>query len=221
MTETPDPRQVVADGYDRIVDEYERWVKEDLVDDVLPRYAALLMDELPAGAKVLELGCGGGGPTTRALAARFDLTGVDLSARQIAKARRNVPDATFVHGDVCAVEFPPESFDAVASFYAFLHLPHGALPGLVAKIGTWLRPGGLFVATMAGGGDSQVVEPDFLGAPMYFSGYATEDNQRFVEDAGLVVARAQQEVILENGRKVGFFWIVAHKPSHPGPRRTA
>lgn len=220
MTEAPDPKQVVADGYDRIADEYERWVREDLVDEALPRYAALLAEELPAGARVLELGCGGGSPTTQALAARFDLTGVDLSARQIAKARRSVPGATFIHADVCAVEFPPESFDAVASFYAFVHLPYGALPDLLAKIASWLRPGGLFVATMAGGGDSGVVEPDFLGAPMYFSGYATDDNRRFVEDARLTVVSSQHEVILENGRKVGFLWIVANKPSRSGTDRS-
>jgi hypothetical protein len=48
---------------------------------------------------------------------------------------------------------------------------------------------------------------------MYFSGYAIEENRRFVEDAGLNVESAQREVILEDGRPVGFLWIVATKPA--------
>ena len=48
------------------------------------------------GAPVLELGCGGGGPVTQRLAARFKLTGVDVSAHQIELARERVPTAEFV-----------------------------------------------------------------------------------------------------------------------------
>ena len=44
---------------------------------------------------------------------------------------------------------------------------------------------------------------------MYFSGYAVEDNCRFVEEAGLRITSAQIETILENAHPVEFFWIVA------------
>ena len=38
-----------------------------------------LVARLPKGARVLELGCGAGVPDTQRLAARFQLTGVDVS----------------------------------------------------------------------------------------------------------------------------------------------
>jgi SAM-dependent methyltransferase len=205
--------RVVAEGYDRIAERYAQWIVDEVVDEVRPRYARLLLDGLPAGARVLELVCGGGGPTTRQLAGRFVLTGVDVSARQIELARRNVPGATFLHADMTTLAFDPGSFDAVASFYALSHLPYGELPRLLARVGEWLRPGGLLVASMGARSNRGDVEADWLGAPMYFSGYAPDENRRFVEQAGLAIESAQEEAILENGEPVIFHWIVARKPA--------
>jgi SAM-dependent methyltransferase len=205
--------RVVADGYDRIAERYAQWLADDVVDKARPRYTQLLLDSLPRGAKVLELGCGGGGPTTQQLADRFNLTGVDLSAAQLDLARRNVPGATFLQADMTTLAFEPESFDAVASFYALGHLPHGELPRLLIRVATWLRPGGLLVASMGARPNSGDVEPDWLGAPMYFSGYAPADNRRFVEQAGLTIESAAEEAILENGEPAVFHWIVARKPA--------
>jgi scyllo-inosamine 4-kinase len=53
---------------------------------------------------------------------------------------------------------------------------------------------------MGGGLDPGTVEADWLGAPMYFSGYPPEENRRFLEEAGLRVESGQPETILEDGR---------------------
>jgi cyclopropane fatty-acyl-phospholipid synthase-like methyltransferase len=205
--------RIVADGYDRIAERYAQWLQNEVVDHARPRYTQLLLDSVPPGSKLLELGCGGGGPTTRQLAERFTLTGVDLSAGQLELARRNVPGATFLHADMTTLAFEPESFDAVASFYALGHLPHGELPRLISRVATWLRPGGLFVASMGARPNPGDVEADWLGAPMYFSGYAPAENRRFVEEAGLEILSAKEETILENGQPTVFHWIVARKPA--------
>jgi SAM-dependent methyltransferase len=207
--ERGDPRRIVAAGYDRMAERYASWATREVVDATRARYEALLLERLPAGARVLELGCGGGGPTTRRLAARFALTGVDLSARQIALARAAVPDAAFVHGDMTRVAFSPRSFDGVAAFYAFLHLPHGELPKLLREIAAWLRPGGVLVATLAAGADRGTIEPDWLGVPMYFSGEAPEDVRRALAAARLRIERFQEETISEDGRPAAFRWVVA------------
>jgi len=117
----------------------------------------------------------------------------------------------FVCADMSRCEFPADSFAGVAAFYSFLHLPHGELPDLLRKIGTWLRPDGLLVATMATRADAGTVEPDWLGVPMYFSGYAAEDSRRFVIDAELEIETFRYETILEQGRPTRFLWVVARK----------
>ena len=92
---------------------------------------------------MLELGCGAGVPTTQRLAERFAVTGVDISARQIALARRNVPGATFMHADMTALAFAAETFDAVCAFYAFSHVPREEHAALLRQIAAGCTPSGL------------------------------------------------------------------------------
>src|SRR5438067_2518235 len=128
-TPTDDPKEVVARGYDRIAERYADWAPQVRVDE-RERYTQLLLTTIPADATVLELGCGAGLPTTQRLAEQFTVTGVDISERQVALARTNVPDATFLRADMTVLDFAPASFDAVCAFYAITHVPraeHAAL----------------------------------------------------------------------------------------------
>lgn len=72
-------KEIVA-GYDRIAERYAAWATGVRIEE-RERYTHVILDALPAGAAVLELGCGSGVPTTQRLAARFTVTGVDISAR--------------------------------------------------------------------------------------------------------------------------------------------
>ena len=204
------PKQIVADGYDRIAERFAEWGKETRVQE-RARYTAVLLEGLPAGARVLELGCGSGLPTTRELAQRFNVTGVDLSARQIELARQNVPGATFLHADMTRLEFPPGSFDGVAAFYSLIHVPREEQPALLYKMASWLRPGGLLVATMGTRSVEAGFEEDWLGAPMYWSSFDCNTNKHLIEQAGLRLLRAQEETAEEFGQPVTFLWIVAQK----------
>ena len=64
------------------------------------------------------------------------------------------------------VSFPAESFDAVVSLYAIIHVPVEEHPGLFASVARWLRSGGLFLA-IVGHTATTGVEEDWLGAPMW------------------------------------------------------
>jgi trans-aconitate methyltransferase len=100
-----DPKQIVAQGYDAIAERQAEWASRTRADE-RERYTAVLLNALPPGAQVLELGCGVGVPTTQRLARRFAVTGVNISAQHIALARRNVPTATFVQADMAAHASP-------------------------------------------------------------------------------------------------------------------
>jgi SAM-dependent methyltransferase len=205
------PKQVVADGYDRIAETYAAFVERSR-NDPRDRYTALLLGRLPAGAEVLELGCGGGLPTTALLAERFAVTGVDLSHRQIELARHQVPHATFVHADMTTLAFPPESFDAVVAFYSVIHVPRTEHRRLFTDVARWLKPGGLLIVTMASGSSPNCIEDDWLGAPMFFSHFGATTNKRLVREAGLRILSARIEQTDEDGVPVSFLWVVASKP---------
>jgi len=87
-------------------------------------------------------------PMTAALALERTVTGVDISGTQLEMARRNAPSATFIHADMTSLAFEPGSFDAVVAFYSLTHVPRDEHLPLLERIRTWLRPGGLFLASM-------------------------------------------------------------------------
>jgi ubiquinone/menaquinone biosynthesis C-methylase UbiE len=212
MTYVRDPKRIVERGYDQIAERYATLAAQERSDE-RARYVDLVIQRLPAGAVVLELGCGAGGTTTQALAERFSVTGVDLSSRSVELARKHVPNATFLHADMAALELAPEGLDAVVAFFSIIHVPREEQPGLLVKVARWLRPGGLFVATMGAGSIENGYEEDWLGAPMYWSHFDAPTNWRLVEEAGLEGESATLETADEDGAPVTFLWVVARKPA--------
>jgi 2-polyprenyl-3-methyl-5-hydroxy-6-metoxy-1,4-benzoquinol methylase len=207
-----DPKQIVAEGYDRIVEQHSTWANRVRTEE-RARYTSVLLDRLPPGAEVLELGCGVGVPTTQHLAERFAVTGVDISEQQIVHARQHVPAGTFLCADMTELDFPPARFDAVAAFYSLIHVPRHEQPGLLQRITSWLRPGGLLVATMGATATKAGFEQDWLGAPMYWSSFDSSTNRRLVRQAGLNIVRAREETADEFGEPVTFLWVIAQKPT--------
>jgi SAM-dependent methyltransferase len=161
-----DAKRLVRQGYDCISNAYRDDVGAAEVDYQvwLERH---LFPRLPTRAKVLDLGCGNGVPATQMLAERFDVIGVDISDVQISRARRLVPTASFVRADITSLEFPLESFDAVVSFFALIHIPLEEQLGILGKVSSWLVPGGTFLATV--GHHAWTGVGDFYGADMYWS----------------------------------------------------
>jgi cyclopropane fatty-acyl-phospholipid synthase-like methyltransferase len=202
-----DPRtSLVAAGYDAMIDTWEAW-KDSIEDDPRAEWCGELLDRLAEGATLVELGCGGGTAETRALAARFRLTGVDLSEAQLARARERVPAADYVHADLTTVEFSADTIDAVASFYVLNHVPRELLAPLFVRVHSWLRGGGLLLASL-GASDLPGWTGDFLGAPSYFSGYPPETNRRLLADAGFTLVRDEIVTIREPEGDAAFHWIL-------------
>ncbi len=204
----PDPRtQIVADGYDAMGETFAAW-REQAVGDPRRAWEDELVSRLQDGARVLELCCGGGAPETRRLATRFRVTGVDISPRQIERARASISGAQFRCADITELELPPESFDAVASFYSFNHVPRELLAPLLGRIHGWLVPGGWFL-TAFGVSDNPGWTGEWLGAETFFASFPPEINSRFVREAGFGVER---EEVVEWDTPEGtdrFQWVLA------------
>jgi SAM-dependent methyltransferase len=207
-----DPKRIVADGYDTIAERYLAW------SDLRPsptrlRYLDLALELIRPGSDVLELGCGAGIPMTAALADGRTVTGVDISETQLEMARRNVPGATFIEADMTTLAFEQASFDAVVAFYSLTHVPRDEGAELIERIRGWLRPGGLFVASMGADDEPGDVEADWLGVDMYFSHFDAKANRRLVARAGFVIDRADVAVEPEDRHDARFLWVVARAPS--------
>ena len=203
------PKAMVEAGYDAIADTFAEWSRR-VVDPGRDRLLADVRSRLEPGSTVLDLGCGSGVPTTLALAEAFQVTGVDISEVQLERARRNVPGATFIHGDMATVDFPASSFDGVTAFHSLSHLPREEHAALLTRIGRWLRPAGLLLVTMSARGSADWTG-EWLGTEMFFSGFDAAENRRLVETAGFELLVADVIEAVEPEGAVPFLWVLGRK----------
>lgn len=85
------------------------------------------------------------------------------------------------------VDFDEATFDAVVSFYALIHVPVTDQPGVIERLAGWLRPSGIFVATV-GHTAWTGAEADWLGgAEMWWSHPGSATYRAWIESAGLTI----------------------------------
>ncbi|KAF9042819.1 S-adenosyl-L-methionine-dependent methyltransferase [Hymenopellis radicata] len=215
-THIADPKGVVEKGYDQIASQYLAW-SSPRPTTTRAAYIEKLIALLPPGAKVLELGCGAGVPSTQTLIkAGLAVTGVDISASQLALAKEHIPQATLVHGDMMSLTFEPESFDAVVAFYSIFHLPRDEQGMMVGKIKTWLKKGGWMLLNLNGNEkEGDTVQEDWMGVTMFSSRLGVDGNRDILKNNRDGLKVVEDEVAIE---KVGpfdekFHWIMAVKQS--------
>ena len=111
-----------------------------------PLFAAVLRRlGLRDGTRLLDVGCGSGYAARMAAALGAEVTGLDITPELLAIARERVPAGDFRLGDMAALPFVDESFDAVVGFNAFQFADD---PGAaVAEGRRVLRADGLLAAT--------------------------------------------------------------------------
>lgn len=103
------------------------------------------LDRLKPGARLLELGCGGGQDSARARDRGFAVDATDGVPAMVAKANERFDlNAWAMRFDELAAR---ESYDAVWAHACLLHCPRSALPGVLLAILHALRPGGWHFAS--------------------------------------------------------------------------
>jgi len=105
--------------------------------------------KLEKGMKVIDLGCGVGGPAR--CIARFSevsVLGLNNNAYQVTRAKQLTENArlgnqvSFVKGDFMNIPFPEQTYDAAYSIEATIHAPDKV--GVYSEIFRVLKPGALY-----------------------------------------------------------------------------
>jgi SAM-dependent methyltransferase len=110
--------------------------------------------QLPAGASILELGCGAGGDTAEMLARGFDVRPTDGSPEMADIASKHLGRTvkTLLFHELDEVE----AYDGVWANACLLHVPRAGLADVLAPIWRALKAGGVFYASYkAGDGDGR------------------------------------------------------------------
>ncbi|MGF1534949.1 MAG: class I SAM-dependent methyltransferase [Elainellaceae cyanobacterium] len=95
-------------------------------------------------AEVLDLCCGSG-QATHYLIQEYDrVTGLDASPLSLKRARRNVPEATYVEGWAESLPFKDQRFDLVHTSVALHEMKAEQLEKILQEAYRVLKPGGIF-----------------------------------------------------------------------------
>ncbi len=139
----------------------------------LPSFLSLLR----SGARILELGCGAGRDAAYMEAQGFlvDPTDGVTEMAELAAARLERPVPVMRFDELAVVE----SYDAIYSSYALLHVPRAALANVLRRVWSALKPGGWHMATFKSGG---VEGRDDLGR--YFNYLSVAQAKDFYSKAG-------------------------------------
>ena len=131
------PPLAIDDGYDGWAVTYDG---EDngcfpLRDDVLEP----MLEGLRPG-RALDAACGTGAVAQQLVARGHDVVGVDISEAMLSRARKAVPDARFLAGDLTDLPLPDRDVDHVVCSLALTHLSD--LRPFFAEAARVMRPGG-------------------------------------------------------------------------------
>jgi ubiquinone/menaquinone biosynthesis C-methylase UbiE len=202
--------RTVRAAYDAIAPTFGRW-NASIEGDPWEWFVAELENRVDDGARVLDLGCGDG-TKTRRLTEHFEVVGVDVSREQLRLARTSAPEVTFVEADFSELDFAADTFDAVTAFYSIMHVPRDRHLELFGKVLRWLKPGGLFLASLStiGGPDRK---ENWLGVEMFFSGFDAETNRRLVQEAGFELLVDDVIRMTEPEGETAFFWVLGRRPA--------
>ena len=92
------------------------------------------------GDRVLDGACGTGDLAVIASKAGATVTGLDFSEAMLERARRKAPGLEWIRGDLLALPFDDDSFDAATVGFGVRNVAD--LPGAIAELRRVLRPGG-------------------------------------------------------------------------------
>lgn len=137
-------KENVFQVYNKIAD----WFAENRPRNLMEKpYLDTVIELIPKGASLLDLGCGNGKPIMEYfLQSGFMVTGVDASEKMLTLAKQNFPAEEFLFQDMRKLKLETR-FNAIIAWHSFLHLPAEDQPKMFEIFANHLLPNGIILFT--------------------------------------------------------------------------
>ena len=203
----PTYREITKEFYEHNAAEYAANTAHMGDAEWLTRFAALL----PAGGRVLDVGCAAGRDSQWFVQNGFEVVGIDIAPTFIVMARRHVPEAIFHEMGVEDLTFADESFDGVWCSCVLIHLSKESVREAVQQMLRVLKPGGvLYILVEAGGGEGIEADPRYGGSEKY-SSYYNEDELRSILDGAALISLTTVDKAVDTYRAPDRIFILARR----------
>jgi cyclopropane fatty-acyl-phospholipid synthase-like methyltransferase len=187
---------MMQNPYDHIAEQWHSNFRGQTYIERVLSYVDRILDGLPSGAKVLDLGCGTGNPIAKYIVQRgYQLTGVDQSKEMLRIARQVVSEAELIHANMVEIEFR-DKFSAAVAWDSVFHVERKHHSAIYHKLASSLEIGGRLLLSVGGsdaGGstsgdsDTEGFTSEMFGQTFYYSGYAPKVARKLLEAEGFEI----------------------------------
>ena len=191
-------------AYDQVAGQYAQ-ANGDM-NETMQAAANRLLQRLPDGARLLDLGCGAGRDLAWLQARRDRLFGADFSTGMLQEARKIVR-VPLVQADMRCLCFASGSFGGLRCIAALLHLPHADAPIALAEMARVLAPGGqLHITVQKGQGEGLEVSRYDPPVERFYSSHEMEPFTALLQAAGFTILECG-----ESPQRRHWLWFDAQK----------
>jgi SAM-dependent methyltransferase len=157
------------------------WAREMVGSDYGVAYLRRAIALCASRRQALDVGCGTGGRMIdELLRAGLEVTGLDVSAGMLERARQAHPSVRFVRLDFRDWPAVP-AYDLVVAWDSIFHVPHGSQREVVDRLCRSLVPGGVLLFTA--GGHNGEIHGEMGGERFYYSSLDAHEYLRILSDA--------------------------------------
>src|SRR5947209_4272168 len=190
----------MRNSYDYIAERWHSNIRGKTYVDRVLGYVDKILEGLPAGSKVLDLGCGTGNLIAGYLVQKgFRVVGVDQSKKMLEIAKSEVPEADFIHADMVEIEFN-EKFLAAIAWDSVFHVERKHHSAIYRKLANALEIGGRLLLSVGGSDAGSEVEDsassdsgaegftsEMFGHTFFYSGYEPVITRKLLETEGFEI----------------------------------
>ncbi len=172
----------VYEAYDEIVDWFDDARTKTLMES---EYLHLIVNSVPVGASILDLGCGTGEPIAKFFIDQgFKVTGVDGSKRMIELCEKRFPQQRWIVSDMREI-FLNEQFDVILAWHSFFHLDQDSQREMFKAFASHIKPNGILAFTS--GEEEGEVWGDNGGKEIYHASLSTDEYEALLKTASFKV----------------------------------
>lgn len=168
--------------YDEIIHWFDEHRDKNLME---AEYLNLIVNSIPQGGSILDLGCGTGEPIAQFFIEKgFKLTGIDGSQKMIALCKKRFPRENWIVADMCEINLQ-QRFDAILAWHSFFHLQHDQQRDMFKIFASHIKPGGILAFTS--GTEHGEVWSNNGGQELYHASLSTEEYAKLLRAASFKV----------------------------------